>query len=95
MGGRKAWFCSIVFGVVMDKPDDRDRGQHGPLWLSNRERECMELAAHGYSDREIGERLSLSEKTVNEYIERVKRKFDVHTRIEAAVLAVKLNLIKS
>ena len=77
------------------EPARQPKAAQGPLWLSKRERECMQLAARGHSDREIGKALGLSEKTVNEYIERVKRKLDVHTRIEAIILAVKSNLIGS
>ena len=49
--------------------------------LSKRERECLEWASAGKSDREIGEILSLSEKTVSTYMQRAKRHFGVATRI--------------
>jgi len=53
--------------------------------LSHREREVLQWAAVGKSDWEIGEILSISEKTVNSHIENVKRKYGVTSRIHAVV----------
>src|SRR5215475_10608381 len=64
-----------------------------PIVFSDRERECIQLAARGHSDTDIGRKLGLSGKTVNAYIERVKIKLGVDTRVEAIVLAVKAGLI--
>jgi len=58
-----------------------------PVWLSARERECLRWAAAGKTDWEIGQILSLSEKTVNVYITRAKTKFGVKSRAQAIVLA--------
>jgi two-component system, NarL family, response regulator DevR len=78
----------------MDATNDGKKRPQGSFALSDRERECLELAASGFNDREIGNRLGLSEKTVDEYIQRVKHKFDVPSRVEAIVWALKLGLIK-
>lgn len=56
--------------------------------LSRRERECLQWAAAGKTDWEIGRILSLSEKTVNIYIERAKAKFGTSTRAQAIVRAL-------
>ena len=53
--------------------------------LSKREREVLQWAALGKSDWEIGEILSISEKTANAHIENVKRKYGVTSRIHAVV----------
>ena len=53
--------------------------------LSNREREVLQWAAVGKSDWEIGEILSISEKTANAHIENVKRKYGVTSRVHAVV----------
>jgi LuxR family quorum sensing-dependent transcriptional regulator len=53
--------------------------------LSPREREVLQWAAVGKSDWEIGEILSISEKTVNAHIENIKRKYGVTSRIHAVV----------
>jgi LuxR family quorum sensing-dependent transcriptional regulator len=57
--------------------------------LSGRERECLAWASAGKSDRQIGEILSLSEKTVSTYIQRAKMHFGVSTRIQAVICAIK------
>lgn len=59
--------------------------KHGLPPLSQREREVLQWAAVGKSDWEIGEILSISEKTANAHIENVKRKYGVTSRIHAVV----------
>lgn len=59
----------------------------GPV-LSARERECLELAAHGKSDWEISQVLHISEHTVHKHVETAKRRLGVSTRIQAIVWAV-------
>jgi LuxR family quorum sensing-dependent transcriptional regulator len=61
--------------------------------LSMRECECLKWASSGKSDWEIGAILSLSEKTVNVYIERAKHKLGGTTRVQAVVLALRNNII--
>ena len=61
--------------------------------LSGRERECLEWAAMGKSDWEIGEILSISERTAGSHIERAKQKFGVATRIQAVVSALRSGAI--
>jgi len=57
--------------------------------LSQRERECLKWIAAGKTDWEIGAILTLSEKTVNVYVERAKRKLGVQTRTQAIVHALR------
>jgi LuxR family transcriptional regulator, quorum-sensing system regulator BjaR1 len=61
--------------------------------LSKRERECLKWIAAGKTDWEIGGILSLSEKTVNIYVERAKRKLGVQTRTQAVVHALRNGII--
>jgi LuxR family transcriptional regulator, quorum-sensing system regulator BjaR1 len=62
--------------------------------LTSRERECLEWAASGKSDWEIGEILSISERTAGAHIERAKLKFGVATRMQAVVLALQSGVIQ-
>ncbi|MEU4683931.1 response regulator transcription factor [Streptomyces xinghaiensis] len=55
--------------------------------LSPREREILGLIGEGLTNREIGRRLYLSEKTVKNHISRLLAKLGVERRIQAAVLA--------
>ncbi|WAZ19492.1 response regulator transcription factor [Streptomyces cinnabarinus] len=58
--------------------------------LSPREREILALIGDGLTNREIGKRLYLSEKTVKNHISRLLAKLGVHRRVQAAVLATHL-----
>ncbi len=55
--------------------------------LTEREREVLQLVAEGLTNREIGEGLHLSEKTVKHYMTNVLQKLQVRSRVEAALLA--------
>ncbi|GAB2687864.1 response regulator [Nocardia thraciensis] len=65
----------------------------GPLAeLTDRERTVLGLLGRGMTNRQIAQRMYLSEKTVKNYVSRVLRKLDVRGRTEAAVLAVRMGL---
>lgn len=55
--------------------------------LSEREHTILELVAQGLTNREIADRLFLSEKTVKHYMTNVLQKLQVRNRVEAALLA--------
>jgi DNA-binding NarL/FixJ family response regulator/anti-sigma regulatory factor (Ser/Thr protein kinase) len=55
--------------------------------LTTREREVLELVAQGLSNQEIGDRLSLAEKTIKHYMTNILGKLQVRSRVEAALLA--------
>ena len=58
--------------------------------LTEREREILELIAEGLTNRQIGERLHLAEKTVKNYVSSLLAKLGLERRTQAAVLAAKL-----
>lgn len=60
--------------------------------LTGREHEILELVAAGLTNRQIGERLYLAEKTVKHYMTNVLQKLHVRSRVEAALLAQRRNL---
>ncbi len=55
--------------------------------LTEREREILVLIGEGLTNRQIGRRLYLAEKTVKNHISRLLAKLGVERRIQAAVLA--------
>ncbi|RJQ42576.1 MAG: DNA-binding response regulator [Gaiellales bacterium] len=57
--------------------------------LTEREREILKLIAAGLTNREIADRIYLSEKTVRNYITSIFDKLDVSHRTEAAVYYLK------
>ena len=55
--------------------------------LSPREREVLALLADGLSNRQIGSRLHISEKTAGRHVSNIFTKLGVHTRAQAARVA--------
>ncbi|MGY6022610.1 response regulator [Streptomyces spinosirectus] len=55
--------------------------------LTDREREILALIGEGLTNRQIGRRLFLAEKTVKNHISRLLAKLGVERRIQAAVIA--------
>ena len=58
--------------------------------LTEREREILGLIAEGMTNRQIGERLFLAEKTVKNYVSSLLAKLGLERRTQAAVLAARL-----
>jgi LuxR family quorum-sensing system transcriptional regulator CciR len=56
--------------------------------LTERQIDCLLLAARGKSDTDIGQLLGLSPRTVNAYIEAAKRRYCVATRQQLMILAL-------
>jgi DNA-binding CsgD family transcriptional regulator/tetratricopeptide (TPR) repeat protein len=61
--------------------------------LSGREREVLALIVQGRTNREIGERLFISQKTVGVHVGNILAKLGVSGRVEAAMVAVRLELV--
>jgi DNA-binding CsgD family transcriptional regulator/tetratricopeptide (TPR) repeat protein len=57
--------------------------------LSLREREVLALLARGLTDREIGDELSISVRTVSNHVGRILAKLDAPTRTAAVALALR------
>lgn len=79
---------SLVRQLVGD-PQERRPQTFG---LSPREREVLVLIADGRTNREIGERLFISQKTVGVHVGNILAKLDVSGRVEAAAVAIRLGL---
>ena len=58
--------------------------------LTEQERKILALIAEGMTNRQIGERLLLAEKTVKNYVSSILSKLGLERRTQAAVLASKL-----
>ncbi len=57
--------------------------------LTGRERQILEQVAAGLSNKEIGLRLHLTEKTIKHYVTSILQKLHVRNRVEAALLTRK------
>ena len=66
----------------------------GRAGLTRREEEVLRLLADGLTNREIGRRLFITQKTVGTHVAHIFRKLDVHTRLEAAGRAQQLGVLE-
>ena len=58
-----------------------------PPTLTAREQQILKLVADGLSNKEVGRKLDLQEKTVKYYMSAVFQKLNVRNRVEAAMKA--------
>lgn len=73
---------------------NRDVDQEKVALLTNRELEVLVQVANGMFNKEIATNLSISERTVKNHISNIFKKIDVSDRTQAAVFAIKNNIIK-
>ena len=62
--------------------------------LTPREREILKHLAEGQSNKVIARNLGISDGTVKLHVKAILRKLGVHSRVEAAVMAVELGLAR-
>jgi two-component system nitrate/nitrite response regulator NarL len=67
--------------------DQNARPDETPPPLTAREEQILKLVAEGLSNKEIGRKLDLQEKTVKYYMSAVFQKLNVRNRVEAAMKA--------
>lgn len=65
-----------------------DPGSGQTRTLTTREREVLQHAALGLSNRQIGDALSIAEQTVKNHLSSAMRKLEIHDRTHAVVLAL-------
>jgi len=73
---------------VLDRIRQGSVRQDDPLSaLSDQERRVLELIGEGLTNREIGERMFLAEKTVKNYVSHLLAKLGLERRTQAAIMA--------
>ena len=78
-----------VTSVVLERlRHPHGAGDPGLARLSPTEARIVEMVAEGLTNREIGERLHLAEKTIKNYMSSIFTKLGVHRRAEAAAYLV-------
>jgi DNA-binding NarL/FixJ family response regulator len=89
------WLDSHTTAAVMRQfasparitPSDRKaRGERSPL--SQREREIVALVAQGFKNKEIAEKIFISEQTVKNHLHNIFDKLGVSDRLELALYAI-------
>jgi two-component system response regulator DevR len=80
----------VLTARVLDRIRNGAPGAAELADLTEREREILSLIAEGLTNRQIGERLFLAEKTVKNYVSSLLAKLGLESRTQAAVLATRL-----
>jgi two-component system, NarL family, response regulator LiaR len=80
-----------VAAMVLDRLRGTDETPAQPVSipLSDTQLEIVRLIAGGLSNREIADRVHLSQNTVKSHVQEVFRKLDVSNRVEAALMATR------
>lgn len=78
---------SLAAGILVALTHGRPVDPLGEL--TERERDILKLVGQGLTNREIGEHIHLSEKTIKHYITNILQKLQVRSRVEAALLAAR------
>lgn len=84
--------ASMLLEMNMSKTHPKKEVENPIDSLTGREKEILEGLAGGLSNKEIGQKLFLSEKTIKHYITIILQKLQVRNRVEAALLAQKRDL---
>lgn len=64
-----------------------------PSGLTEREIDCIHLAANGHSDKAIARILGIASSTTHEFIEKAKQRLQARTRTQMIALAVSLGIV--
>lgn len=88
--GEQGWLSRRISALITnwmrkDEPESKS--------LSQRELEVLRLVVAGKTNQRIAMELQISEKTIEKYLESILRKLGVSSRVEAAVYAVRNNLL--
>lgn len=75
--------AKVVQGETTSSPEPNPFSE-----LTPRESEILSLLAEGQSNKAIARNLGISDGTVKLHVKAILRKLDVHSRVEAAVMAV-------
>lgn len=78
---------SLAAGILVALTHGRPVDPLGEL--TEKERDILKLVGQGLTNREIGEHVHLSEKTIKHYITNILQKLQVRSRVEAALLAAR------
>jgi len=86
----------VLARAVQGKSEEPETATSGPFDdLTPRETEILGLLAEGQSNKAIARNLGISDGTVKLHVKAILRKLSVHSRVEAAVMAVERGLSKN
>lgn len=86
----------VLARAVQGKSEEPASAETSPFdELTPRETEILGLLAEGQSNKAIARNLGISDGTVKLHVKAILRKLNVHSRVEAAVMAVEKGLSKT
>ena len=82
----------MLLDKTIEKNNKKEKvGNH--MVLTKRELDVLKLLTEGLYNKEIADRLEISEKTVKNHVSRLFKKINVSDRTQAAVYAIKNNIV--
>jgi len=83
------------FATLAKRDSEEERAQHvAAPKLTDREMEVLKLVARGMNNRDIAKELYISENTVKNHVRNILEKLQIHSRMEAVMIAVREKLIE-
>jgi two-component system NarL family response regulator len=83
------------FAALARHDGEEERTQQvPPPKLTDREMEVLRLVARGMNNRDIAKELFISENTVKNHVRNILEKLQIHSRMEAVMIAVREKLIE-
>jgi len=85
--------------AALNRRDQEDEAEERPQQvpapkLTDREMEVLKLVARGMNNRDIAKELFISENTVKNHVRNILEKLQIHSRMEAVMIAVREKLIE-
>src|SRR6266849_601435 len=81
------------FATLAKRDSEEERVQHvAAPKLTEREMEVLKLVARGMNNRDIAKELFISENTVKNHVRNILEKLQIHSRMEAVMVAVREKL---
>ena len=88
IGEGGTYLDSSIAGQLVGRLGQRRPADEPSAALSEREREVVQLVAHGYSNKEIADKLDVSVKTIETYRYRATDKLGLHGRADLVRYAI-------
>src|SRR5580692_4212700 len=83
------------FATLARRDAEEEPAKHAPApKLTDREMEVLRLVARGMNNRDIAKELFISENTVKNHVRNILEKLQIHSRMEAVMIAVREKLIE-